>query len=156
MRAAGHGAGERDPLLLATGERGGQAVFEIKLWLLAVVFVYAFFQFTWSLGQFNYCCLMIGAAPGPSEDADTKAVFVRHAARLQELAADSFNRGLRAYYFALAMLPWFFSAQLFLLASVAVVAILYRREFRSKTFKALKGAMEEARPRADGVCLDEA
>jgi len=121
---------------------GGLVAFEIKLGLLACVFVYAFFHITWSLRQFNYCCLMLGAAPAVSDPQEAKDVFVHHAGRLQALAADSFNQGMRSYYFSLAMLTWFFSSALFVAATVAVVAVLYRREFRSKTFKALKGAME--------------
>ena len=64
-----------------------------------------------------------------------------HAARLNALAANSFNRGLRAYYFALAMMIWFFHAGAFVAATAAVVAVLYRREFRSKTLKALNAAV---------------
>ncbi|MCK7580229.1 MAG: DUF599 domain-containing protein [Chromatiales bacterium] len=36
---------------------------ELKLLVLGVIFVYAFFKFTWALRQFNYCTILIGAAP---------------------------------------------------------------------------------------------
>ena len=42
----------------------------MKVLLLVVVFVFAFFKLTWSLRQFNYVAILIGAAP-PPEDADT-------------------------------------------------------------------------------------
>jgi len=42
-------------------------VWEAKVLLLVVVFVHAFFKFTWSLRQFNYVVIMIGAAPPPGE-----------------------------------------------------------------------------------------
>lgn len=116
--------------------------FEAKVALLACVFVYAFFQITWSLRQFNYCCVLMGSAPAPRAPAAEKDRFSAQASRLQALAANSFNRGLRAYYFALAMLAWFVGWIAFVAATALVVAVLYRREFRSKTLKALKGALD--------------
>lgn len=119
----------------------GRGTFETKVVLLTGVFVYAFFQITWSLRQFNYCCVLLGAAPMPDADDFAKDVFAEHAAKLNALAANSFNRGLRAYYFALAMMTWFIDPWVFLVATMAVVAVLYRREFRSKTLKALNAAI---------------
>ena len=138
------GAGERAyavvqelPFVDATG----RGAFETKVVLLTGVFVYAFFQITWSLRQFNYCCVLLGAAPLHTADDLTKDVFAEHAARLNALAANSFNRGLRAYYFALAMMTWFIHPGAMVAGTVAVVAVLYRREFRSKTLKALNAAI---------------
>jgi uncharacterized membrane protein len=122
-------------------ESSGRGAFEAKVMLLTGVFVYAFFQITWSLRQFNYCCILLGAAPMPEAEAAVKDRFAENAAQLNALAANSFNRGLRAYYFALAMMTWFIHPGVFVAASVAVVAVLYRREFRSKTLKALNAAL---------------
>jgi len=44
---------------------------------------------------------------------------------------------LRAYYFALAELSWFFHPALFMLTTAWVVSVLYRREFHSKALKIL-------------------
>ncbi|MFA6022412.1 MAG: DUF599 domain-containing protein, partial [Rhodospirillales bacterium] len=115
--------------------------FEMKVLLLAGVFVYTFFQFTWALRQFNYCCILMGAAPAIDADAAAKNGFAVHAARLQDLAANTFNRGLRAYYFALAMMMWFVHAGAFLAAAACVVAILYRREFHSKSLQTLRAIL---------------
>ena len=119
----------------------GLEAFEMKVLLLALAFVYAFFQFTWCLRQFNYCCIILGAAPAPGEEGMLKEVFASHAARLQSLAANSFNRGLRAYYFALAMMLWFVNTWVFLAAAAVVVAVLYRREFHSKSLSTLADAL---------------
>lgn len=119
----------------------GLEAFEMKVLLLALVFVYAFFQFTWCLRQFNYCCIIMGAAPERTDDTLLKEVFATHAARLQSLAANSFNRGLRAYYFALAMMLWFVSTWVFLAAAALVVAVLFRREFHSKSLSTLADAL---------------
>ncbi|MGE5478081.1 MAG: DUF599 family protein [Bacteroidales bacterium] len=93
------------------------------------------------LRQFNYCCIIMGAAPSPTDDDIIKEVFASHSARLQSLAANSFNRGLRAYYFALAMMLWFVSVWVFLAAAAVVVAVLYRREFHSKSLSTLADAL---------------
>jgi uncharacterized membrane protein len=141
--------------LMSSGERGyavfrdlpfadahGIESFEAKVVLLAGLFVYTFFQITWSLRQFNYCCILIGAAPPPTASDQSKETYAKHAARLQGLAASSFNRGLRAYYFALAMLLWFVSAWAFLVAAALVTAVLYRREFHSKSLRTLAAILE--------------
>ena len=51
--------------------------------------------------------------------------------------AETFNDGLRGYYFAFAAIGWFFSPILFMLATVGVVYILYQREFRSEVLDVL-------------------
>src|SRR5687768_7101267 len=38
-----------------------EAAWEVKVALLILIFVNAFFALTWSLRQFNYCSIMIGA-----------------------------------------------------------------------------------------------
>lgn len=125
--------------------------FEGRLALLSCVFVYSFFQMTWSLRQFNYCCILVGASPLPDDLPAKKDAFALHAGRLQAMAADSFNRGLRAYYFALAMLAWFFSPWAFMAATVLVVAIMVRREFRSDSLGSLDTALAVSRPTGGGA-----
>jgi uncharacterized membrane protein len=121
------------PLVAATGRQ----VNALKIGLLVLIFVRAFFAFTWSLRQFNYTCILIGGAPLPTADTAEKAAFVKRAARLHQLAGRSFNGGLRAYYFALATLCWFVHPWLFMAATALVVGVLYRREFKSKTLQTL-------------------
>lgn len=114
---------------------------EFKLLVLLLVFVYAFFKFTWSMRQYNFVSVLIGAAPSPSEEGVTPAereAFAQSAARVCNMAGDAFNYGLRAYYFAMAVLTWFLHPLLFMLSSTLVVAILYRREFRSYALAALR------------------
>jgi uncharacterized membrane protein len=115
-------------------------LFEAKLLLLGLIFIYSFLKFTWSMRQFNYCCILIGGAPGPTEPESDKATFAIRAARVNELGSRSFSQGLRGYYFALAILAWFLHPLAFIAATVAVVAILWRREFHSRTRHALRSA----------------
>lgn len=113
---------------------------EVKLLLLIGIFIYAFFTFTWSMRQYNFCAILIASAP-PANDTSISSgarnTFVTQAANVIDLAANQFNYGLRAYYFSLALLGWFLHPLILILATFAVVSVLYRREFHSKTLKAL-------------------
>ncbi|MBF0248060.1 MAG: DUF599 family protein [Alphaproteobacteria bacterium] len=113
---------------------------ELKILLLLVLFIYAFFKFAWSLRQFNYAVVLIGAAPPPDE-ADTPFArdFARGAADVISGAVLNFNRGMRTYYFGLAALSWFLHPVLFALVTVWVAGVVYRREFRSHTLTLLEG-----------------
>jgi uncharacterized membrane protein len=53
------------------------------------------------------------------------------------MAAETFNDGLRAYYFAFAAIAWFFSPLFFIAATCGVVYILYQREFGSDVLSIL-------------------
>lgn len=121
-------------------------VFDMKIVLLVGIFVYAFFRFTWSLRQYTFGALLVGSLPerddlaamGAQADAARQA-FAERAGRVVGLAAETFNDGLRAYYFAFAAIGWFFSPLAFAVATAGVVWILYQREFRSEVLGALKG-----------------
>ena len=122
---------------LPFGARTASQLWEVKILLLVGIFVYAFFKFTWALRQFNFTSILIGAAPKVPEQAEREAAYITRAARLSTAAADSFNYGLRAYYFALAALAWFVSAWFFMGVTAWVVFVLYWREFRSQTLRTL-------------------
>ena len=117
-------------------------VFDFKLLVLTAIFVYAFFRFTWSLRQYTFGAMLVGAAPESSEflaDARlSREDFALRAGRVLSLAAETFNDGLRAYYLAFATLGWFVSPLMFALATVGVIGILYRREFHSEVLAILR------------------
>ena len=113
---------------------------ELKLLSLAIVFVYAFFTFSWCMRQYNFASVLIGAASMPSELHITekeRAAFVERTARVISLAANEFNLGLRSYYFALSLLAWFINPWLFMLISTGVMWVLYRREFHSRVLNVM-------------------
>lgn len=119
-------------------------IFELKLVLLLVIFVYAFFRFTWSMRQYTFGALMIAAAPEAKQfeamgtDGDEKRrAFADKAGRVVGLAAETFNDGLRAYYMSFAVTAWFFSPWAYMAATAFVIFILYRREFHSEVVAAL-------------------
>ncbi len=124
------------PLVLEASAADSQ----LKLLVLACVFVYAFFTFTWSLRQFGFCSVIVGATPVAKFDElslEQQRLYARHSGKVLDQAAHSYNFGLRAYYFAMALLAWFVHPMLFVLSVGLVVAILYRREFHSSTLVAL-------------------
>lgn len=116
-------------------------LWEIKILLLVAIFIYAFFKFTWSIRQFNMASVLVGAAPPVPSDPREHSGYIERAATVSHYAAEHFNYGLRAYYFALAALAWFVNAWLFMAVSTWVVLVLYWREFRSR-------ALEQIRRRA--------
>lgn len=115
-----------------------KVMWEIKLLTLALVFIYAFFKFAWALRQFNYMIIVMGAFPAPDQ-AETKEAqaMAERAARVNALAVQTFNRGMRTYYFGLAALAWFIHPWIFIGATLLVVLVIYRREFKSKTLRTL-------------------
>ena len=113
-------------------------VWRIKIILLILVFVYAFFKFTWSQRQFNFCTILVGAAPPPTDQPEQHAEYIDMITSVASLSAENLNQGLRAYYFSMAALAWFFHPWLFFPATALVVFILYQREFHSRTLEALQ------------------
>ena len=119
-----------------------QQLLEIKVLLLALVFVYAFLRFTMSLRQFNLINILIGAfptqAPG-TEALPTKPddPMVTQSAGLNELAGNNFTHGLRAFYFAMPVVLWLVNSWLFLAGTVVITFVTYYMEFHSATVRAL-------------------
>ena len=115
-----------------------KAAWELKLFLLMGIFVYAFFKFSWALRQYGFASVVIGMAPAKSSDRmSDHGEFTLGAGSVISRAAYAFNLGLRSYYFGLAFLLWFINPWIFMATSAWVVGVLYRREFHSNALKAL-------------------
>ena len=65
------------------------------------------------------------------------AQAIDRAAHLATSASESFNNGLRSYYFALAALAWFINGWFLMAVTTWVVLVLYLREFQSDTLRTL-------------------
>lgn len=112
---------------------------EVKALALIAVFVYAFFKFTWSAWQYNVLSIIVGASPRAAEsDPAEVTLYVENAAHIAGLAGDSYNNGIRAYYFAIALLAWFIDPLIFLAVTLVVTLVLYRREFFSPMLESLR------------------
>ncbi|MBA4173686.1 MAG: DUF599 domain-containing protein, partial [Hyphomicrobium sp.] len=116
------------------------ALFEIKLVLLATIFVFAFFKYAWAFRLSHYTGIMIGATPIPTaSNADECDLHARRTAALIGIAAEHANTGLRSYYYSAATLAWFFHPLLFIAATTWVLIILVRREFFSRSYRIISG-----------------
>ena len=130
--------------LLPFNARPTAELWELKMLGLTVIFVYAFFKFAWSYRLFNYFAIMVGAAPPPAEKetADAQA-FAHRAARLCADAGRHFNRGQRAFFFALGYLGWFLGPIPLALSTAGILVVMWRRQFKSEARKAFaSGALQ--------------
>jgi uncharacterized membrane protein len=114
------------------------ALWEIKCFGLILIFVYAFFKFAWAYRLFNYVAILIGAMP-PAAQRDTPEAeaHVIRMTRLFEAAGRHFNRGQRAFFFALGYLGWFVSPWVLFATTAAVVIVTWRRQFASDAWRAM-------------------
>ncbi len=110
---------------------------EAKMFVLIGTFIFAYFKFTWSLRQFNFLSILLGATPPKGSASDVLERAAERFALMCSLAGDEFNRGIRAYYFGFAVLGWFLHPGLFAALTIAILAVLWRRDFHSHTLHAM-------------------
>ncbi|WP_286267085.1 DUF599 domain-containing protein [Thalassotalea atypica] len=128
---------------LPFAEQPNHFAIQLKLSLLAFIFILAFFQLTWSMRQYGFLNVMIGAAPiDPSGKNVNLQKYAKQMAIVQDQAAHSYNYGLRSFYFSLAVIGWFFHPLMFVVATLVVVFTLYQREFTSKAVRAITAGQD--------------
>ena len=111
---------------------------EAKTLGLATILVYAFFKFAWSYRLFNYVAIMIGGTPPASEkDTPEAQEYVQTTAQVLADAGRQFNRGQRAFFFALGYLGWFVGPLPFIATTAGVVIVMWRRQFDSAAYRAV-------------------
>ena len=112
----------------------------LKLVVLLVIFIYAFFAFTWALRQYSFAAHIIVGTPLPRDNRmqdHEKQQFTRYCARLIGRAGIHFNRGLHCFYFGLAALSWFVHPVLLICCTTLIIVVLVRREFFSQAMSTL-------------------
>ena len=129
--------GQRVVAALPWASVPSEALWEIKIGLLLLIFINAFFELTWALRQFNYGSILVGAMPSRPGDPEGPPQ-AEAAARVLNRAARHFTTGLRSYYFGLAALAWIVHPLALVAASLFVLRELHRREFRSAVRDALR------------------
>lgn len=124
-----------------------RAQWEIKTLGLTIILVYSFFKFAWAYRLFNYLSILMGAMP-PADQAGTKEAeaHVIRTTRLFQSAGRHFNRGQRAFFLALGFLGWYMGPYVLIAATLAVVLVMWRRQFASDGWRALQEANVPARP----------
>ncbi|MCB5411011.1 DUF599 domain-containing protein [Pseudogemmobacter faecipullorum] len=104
----------------------------LKMLLPMAFLANALLKFIWAHRLFGYCAILMAAVPN---DPDHPEAMHRaeQAADINGTAAKSYNRGLRAIYFALAGLAWILGEAALVLATLITSATLLRREFWSQS-----------------------
>jgi uncharacterized membrane protein len=101
-----------------------------------VLLANALLKFVWANRLFGYCSILMGAVP--NDPADPLAFHrAAQAAEINITAAKSFNRGLRAIYFALAALGWLLGPWGLMIGTALATGVLLRREFWSHSRTAM-------------------
>jgi len=114
------------------------ALWEVKCVGLILIFIYAFFKFAWSYRLFNYVAILLGAMPPASQrDTPEAEAHVMRTTLVFEAAGRHFNRGQRAFFFALGYLGWFVSPWLLFATTALVVIVTWRRQFASNAWRAM-------------------
>jgi uncharacterized membrane protein len=119
-------------------------LWDLKLATIIGIFVFAFFKFAWAYRLTHYTLIMIGATPIPvAGETPVSSACAAHAtrtARLAELAAEHANGGLRAFYYAIAVLAWFYHPIAFLVATTWILLTLARRDFFSRSLRVVRAS----------------
>ena len=114
------------------------ALWEMKCVGLILIFIYTFFKFAWAYRLFNYVAILYGAMPPAStRDTEETEAHVIRTTRLFEAAGRHFNRGQRAFFFALGYLGWFVSPWVLFFTTALVVVVTWRRQFASNAWQAM-------------------
>lgn len=111
---------------------------KIKLLLLVLIFVYVFFKIVWSLRQYNSTVIMIGAAPNIFDSDEEMFSYANNLGIVLNRASKHFIEGMRGFEYALAALAWFIHPHIFIFATILVSLVIYRREFASRSLKAMQ------------------
>lgn len=113
-----------------------EVIWEIKLMVPAFFLTNGFLKFVWSNRLFGYCSVLMASVPN---DVEHEKAYHRaeQAAEINITAARSFNRGLRAMYFALAASAWLVGAAALIAATLVTFVVIWRREFASHSRKIL-------------------
>jgi uncharacterized membrane protein len=96
----------------------------LELWGLKVasaimVFIYAFVKFIWAVRLANYSSILFSAAPFNAGKYNEE--YAVELGNMISLFGIHFNQGLRANFFALAILTWWINPHIFITSTVMVL-----------------------------------
>ena len=110
----------------------GSVRVEVKVILVIGFLANALLKFIWAHRLFGYCSILMAAVPN-DPDHPTALHRAGQAAEINITAAKSFNRGLRAIYFALGALGWMIGPWALIIGAILTSFVLLRREFASQS-----------------------
>jgi len=112
---------------------------EIKIGLVVVTLSRGLLDFIWAIRQMNYCSALFGAAP-EADDVARHSAFARAAVNVLHPAFSAFNKGVRAYYFAMAAALWIVNGWAMLFGVLAATFWLIRRQVASQAAHGVREA----------------
>ncbi|WP_068115575.1 DUF599 domain-containing protein [Tropicimonas marinistellae] len=127
----------RDVASDLTQSQTPEAIWEIKILLILLLLSSAFLHFVWAHRLFGYCAVLMASVPNDPEDPHAYPRAAK-AAEINALAARSFNRGMRAVYFALGSVAWLAGAVPLMIGTIVVLLVIWRREFASRSRDVLR------------------
>lgn len=125
----------------AVGVEAPALVLEVKFALISACLARGLLDFIWAIRQLNYTVALVGAAPEAGTDPVRLAAFAEAAAEVLNPAMNGFNRGVRAYYFALAAGVWLIHPFLLAVGAVLALALLAWRQAVSPAALGVRHAM---------------
>jgi uncharacterized membrane protein len=121
-----------------------RAEWEFKILAMLLVYAYAFFKFGWAYRLFNYASMLVGAVPAKEQAQTAHArAAVESATQMTILAGTHFNKGLRAFFFAMGFLDWFMGPEVFMVSTTIVLLVLIRRQFFSASRRAAFRSLQQ-------------
>ena len=132
---------------LPFGIETSRGLWEVKTIGLTVIFVYAFFKFAWAYRLYNYVAILLGATPMPADkDTPEAEAHVLRTAGLFTTAGRHFNRGQRAFFFALGYLGWFAGPLVLIATTTIVVVVMWWRQYKSDSLRAVADSEADSSP----------
>jgi uncharacterized membrane protein len=126
-------------LPLADAATSGSPDIAVRMLPVVILLANALLKFVWANRLFGYCSVLMAAVP--NEPTDPLAYHrAAQAGEINITAAKTFNRGLRAIYFALAGLGWLLGPWGLILGTVLATGVLLRREFASTSRRVILDA----------------
>lgn len=116
-------------------------IWEAKILLVLLFIASAFLAFVWAHRLFGYCAIVMASVPNDPKDISAYP-RAEKAAEININAGRSYNRGLRAIYFAMAALAWLLGPLALMVATAITFYVLWRREFTSNSRATLMGPDE--------------
>ncbi len=114
------------------------SMLELKVLLVLFFVGAAFLKFVWAHRLFGYCEILMAAVPNDPDDPEAYPRAAQ-AAGINITAARSFNRGLRAVFFAMAALGWLLGGLALMLTTLATIGVILRAEFASASREVIMG-----------------
>ena len=128
-----------DIIGIKRSEDASLRLLEAKLGLITLCLARGLMDFIWSIRQMNYTLALIGATPDGDSSLD-RAAWARAAGAVLNPAMMAFNRGVRAYYFALAATAWLFGPIWLALGAAGAFGLLLQRQRGSPAARAINQA----------------